>query len=497
MKTVAIIGAGPSGITSAKYCCQYGLNPVVFDINSTPGGLWIPNSQIWSTLYCNFTKYSMAFSDFPWPEDLSFTYAHRDQIYEYLLKYIDKFDLNKYFKLNSVVNSIKKTEAEKWKVNWTNLRTNEIFEKVFDYVIVASGFNSQPNQPNIKNQPSFNGYVMHSCDYKTNHPNLKNKRVLVVGGSNSSVEISSDLIGYSKSVINLFNRPFWVIPKFVPIKSKTTQDEIYIPRDFIFYTRNFTYSEEDKFKKYSLICPDQCNKESCPSDLFIDPSKNIHANFGISEHFYSNVKNKRIEIKQGYIKEFFENGVLLTDDSKIEVDVVLFCTGYKLSLPFFDEEMLNQLNFDKDNYKNPITLYKYTFHHAFPNLAFIFLTRGLFFAGLELQSKWAAMILSGNRTLPSVEEIRLQIEANKLKRKNTHSAVQFPHGMYVKVIDEVAREIDALPNYHIDPELFEMYWNYLALPSNFIFNENKEESLKQIEKIKELTKYGVPKDENC
>jgi thioredoxin reductase len=36
-KQVAIIGGGPSGITSAKYCSSYGLNPVVFEINSSPG----------------------------------------------------------------------------------------------------------------------------------------------------------------------------------------------------------------------------------------------------------------------------------------------------------------------------------------------------------------------------------------------------------------------------------------------------------------------------
>jgi thioredoxin reductase len=36
-KQVAIIGGGPSGITSARHSISYDLNPVVFEKNSMPG----------------------------------------------------------------------------------------------------------------------------------------------------------------------------------------------------------------------------------------------------------------------------------------------------------------------------------------------------------------------------------------------------------------------------------------------------------------------------
>ncbi len=42
MLTVAIIGAGPAGLVSAKEAKAHGLNPTVFEKGSTVGGLWKP-----------------------------------------------------------------------------------------------------------------------------------------------------------------------------------------------------------------------------------------------------------------------------------------------------------------------------------------------------------------------------------------------------------------------------------------------------------------------
>lgn len=500
MKTVAIIGGGPSGITSAKYSLSNGLEPTVFEINSSSGGLWAPNTKIWSTLKCNFTRYSMVFSDFPWPQDSAFTYAHRDQIYNYLQNYVEHFNLKNRFKLNSRVDLAEELEDKRWKLNWTNLLSNEKFEKVFDFLIVASGFNTLPNMAQLENQAAYKGLVMHSCDYKVNDENLKDKRVLVVGSSNSSVEIASDLVGYAMSVVNLFRRPFWVVDKFIKMPSYADDNakEIFVPRDFLFYTRKFTYSKENKYKNYSTICPDQANKETCPADLYIDPLSKDPVNFGVSENYYRHVKAKQIETKRGQMKKFTQEGIELQDGSIIQADVVLFCTGYKLQLPFFNQKILNELKFDENNYKNPTVLYKLTFHPSFSNLAFIFLTRGLFFAGLELQSKWVSLVFSGKQSLPSVDEMQKEIELNETKRKSTHSSVQFPHGMYVEVIDQIGKQLGALPlpDFENNPLMHEKFWNYLVVPAHFIYNENKEFCLNVMEKIEHITKHGVSRDEN-
>ena len=44
MKTVCIIGAGPSGITAAKNCQQNGIAYDIFEKNDKVGGNWVFNS---------------------------------------------------------------------------------------------------------------------------------------------------------------------------------------------------------------------------------------------------------------------------------------------------------------------------------------------------------------------------------------------------------------------------------------------------------------------
>ena len=108
----------------------------------------------------------------------------------------------------------------------------------------------------------------------------------------------------------------------------------------------------------------------------------------------------KIRPRRGTIAQFEADGVRLHDGSVEKADVVLFCTGYKLCLDFFDESVLRTLKFNNKYDKFPILLYKYTFHPDLENLAMVGLTNGLFFTGFELQAKWAFKVFRGEKRLP-------------------------------------------------------------------------------------------------
>ena len=116
-KRVAILGSGPAGLVSAKYALEHGLRPVVFEKKSGPGGLWSSNTAIWDGMHTNVSKYSVMFGDFPWPKDSSVIPSAAD-VYNYLLNYIRHFKLEKYFRLNSHVTSVRQLPNKKWEVNW-------------------------------------------------------------------------------------------------------------------------------------------------------------------------------------------------------------------------------------------------------------------------------------------------------------------------------------------------------------------------------------------
>src|SRR2546425_1223494 len=65
-ETVAIIGAGPSGLVAAKSAMESGLQPTVFEKNRDMGGTGNPKQgSTWKTMKTNLSKFSCMFSDFP------------------------------------------------------------------------------------------------------------------------------------------------------------------------------------------------------------------------------------------------------------------------------------------------------------------------------------------------------------------------------------------------------------------------------------------------
>ena len=67
----------------------------------------------------------------------------------------------------------------------------------------------------------------------------------------------------------------------------------------------------------------------------------------------------------------------------------------------------------------------------------------------------------------------------------------------MKLIDNLVKELGTYPNYEEDEDLKFKFKNFLVLSSDFTYNENKENSLKKIDEIKNLTYKGVKMDIFC
>lgn len=142
VKKVAIIGSGQSGLTSAKYALENGLQPVVFDKAKIPGGLWASGdnheTNIWENLYSNISTQSMSYSDHFFPRNSSIFGSKKD-IHRYLLSYIKRFQLDKHFRMQTKVEKASQLENKKWQLESINTETNTKMTEVFDFLIVASG----------------------------------------------------------------------------------------------------------------------------------------------------------------------------------------------------------------------------------------------------------------------------------------------------------------------------------------------------------------------
>jgi len=143
------------------------------------------------------------YSDFPMHEELGvekWADLPGEKVHEYLERYADKFDLRKRCRLNTKVVRLERTESEDgvWKVEIEIKKDFEEYsvrEFLFcEKLIVATGVTSTPNVPPGLDYKNFDGPVIHSRNVGAKHNLLtadKVKRVTVVGGSKSAVDVVS------------------------------------------------------------------------------------------------------------------------------------------------------------------------------------------------------------------------------------------------------------------------------------------------------------------
>ena len=160
------------------------------------------------------------------------------------------------------------------------------------------------------------------------------------------------------------------------------------------------------------------------------------------------------------ITEFKSNGVVLDDGSFEEADCVIFCTGYHVNTSFYDQEVLDILNYNPNYEGESYVLYNYTFHPDLPNMAVLNHERRLnTFINIDLQAKLACLVFAGHKQLPDAAVMRQQIneenESRTQRRSGKTSANTRPRIRYTDVMQLLARNIGCEPNEN-DPDIVRM-----------------------------------------
>ncbi len=96
------------------------------------------------------------------------------------------------------------------------------------------------------------------------------------------------------------------------------------------------------------------------------------------------------------------------DGSTESIDAIIYCTGYKVSFPFFDEDFISAPD-------NDLPLYLRMFKPEIDNLFFmgLFQPLGAIFPATERQACLAGDYLCGRYALPTVERMQKEIEAER------------------------------------------------------------------------------------
>lgn len=405
MNKTAIIGAGSSGLTVLKALKEAGVPAVCFERGSKIGGNWVFDndnglSRIYRSLRINTSRRRMQYSDFPMPADYP-DYAGHEQVARYFEAYAEAFDLRPSIRFQTSVERVEAAVSTPGlgpgREHGYRIRSSDGATETFDAVIVANGHHWDPALPDPPIPGNFDGRLLHSHDYVSpNEPlALAGKRVVVVGLGNSAVDIASELARADAAVTLSVRRGAWVLPKF--FFGRPIDEPGLIPRGLpdVWKTRL-----AELWYRLFVGAP---NAHGLPL-----PDHHLaHAHPTLSDDLLPLLAAGRITPRPA-ISHFEGSRVVFADDSASEADAVVFCTGYKVTFPFFDPGFVSAPN-------NELPLFLRCFHLQH---------RGIMFAGLaqplgaimplvEAQGRLFARYLTGEYELPDSGEMQRRARAER------------------------------------------------------------------------------------
>lgn len=423
-----VIGAGSSGIACAKVLHKRGIPFDCFEMGSGIGGMWRYNndsgtSSAYRSLHINTSRDTMAYSDFPMPKDCP-PFPDHSLIMKYFEAYVDHFGFRDKLTFRHRVEKVEPVGDGTHLVTVVGpdgeRRTNR-----YGAVLVANGHHIDPRYPNFPGE--FTGRTVHSHYYRTSD-GYEDQRVLVVGLGNSACDISCETARVAKTVAISTRRGAHIIPKYL----------FGFPMDTIlpaFLWRYVPYWILGPFVGAILyLCRGRHSWYGLPNPKH----RYLHEHPTISGDILNMLGHGYLRVKPD-LRELAGKTVKFVDGTEEEFDVIVWCTGYHITFPFFDKSVMNAE-------ENEVRLYKNVVHPDQPNLYFIGLVQpwGAIMPLAEQQSEWMADVLEGKTGLPDRQTMLHEIQADreKIARRYTHSArhtIQVDFYPYERLLKKLRR----------------------------------------------------------
>jgi putative flavoprotein involved in K+ transport len=283
MLDVIVIGAGQAGLAAGYHLKQAGVNFVILEASDQPAGSW-PSYYDSLRLFSPARYSSLPGMPFPGVGD---HYPTRDEVIAYLTTYAEHFHL-------PVITGTRVESVTK---------QGDLFEVLANggrnftarYIIAATGSFSRPKMPTITNQSLFAGEIIHSSVYRSPDAYV-GKRVIVVGGGNSAVQIAAELAQVAH--VTLATRH--------PLRFMRQR---FLGQDFHFWIK--------------LIGIDDRKPRNLPAEPHV-----------LDAGIYQQAVKSGKPVTRSMFTAFTQRGVRWDDGQEEAIDAVIFATGFRPNVDF-------------------------------------------------------------------------------------------------------------------------------------------------------------------
>ncbi|WP_431121365.1 flavin-containing monooxygenase [Flagellimonas flava] len=400
---VCVIGAGPSGLVAVKELLKQNIEVVCYEAEDSFGGAFRDidkGGRSYDSLELTVSNYFMAYSDFmPDPKEER-RFWKVSEYREYLKDYIRHFDLEKHL---HYAHKVLSTDIQGNSVVVEVEHQGEVRKEKFDHLVICTGSNFIPYSPMFKGQSDFEGEIVHSSEYK-NGESFKGKKVVCIGIGESGADIIHEIS--QTTSCRVLVREF---PNIVPRWSAGYTSDSYTSHSL----NSMGKKGVDHFMKFMAWKYLKFGKNVGSTEKLVQQwiyeRKSFMGKFLTkSDVFLQDILDGRLEITRDEIDYLTKNTIVTKGGETIEADVLVLNTGYETKFEYVKE--------GKD-FENPRNLYKHMIHPKHGLLISLIgwarPTQGGLPACSEIQARYMALLLSGNKKLPNTVKMKDSIEKDR------------------------------------------------------------------------------------
>jgi cation diffusion facilitator CzcD-associated flavoprotein CzcO len=311
-----IVGGGIGGIISLKYARDAGLDALLFERSARIGGLW-RDLPPWQDLQIRREDWTLG--------DLPMEGEDQASVLRNIESWVERFGLEPYIRVNCAVQGAR-PEMEGWTVRAGGLRYRA------RYLVAATGGHNRPVVPHIeRRQPALREF--HSSQLPDPEL-LRGRRVAVVGGGASAFDLLDLCFTRGATQADWIYRSIkWMRP---------TRGPKYFGADVRLLTRHqmlgLTPAKLSRFADAQLRA--RYAKAGIPELAPTEP-------FDIERHQIipgrpAMIANaRRIAHHRAEVRAVDGSAIELSNGERIEVDLLLWGTGYAADLGYLDVDALS------------------------------------------------------------------------------------------------------------------------------------------------------------
>jgi 4-hydroxyacetophenone monooxygenase len=352
---IAIIGAGIAGISVALAAAAEGVRYEIFDRNEEVGGTWLTTTYPGIGVDTPSAYYSLSWEVNP---NWSNYFPQGAEYQAYLVALADKHQLRQHTRFGTEVDALWWDEdRSQWQIHWVDANGRRDVSHA-NVVITAAGYLNRPRWPDIKGRDTFAGESVHSARWDP-ALDLTGKKVAVIGAGCTAVQIVDACVDEVEHFTVFQRQPHWVAPR------KRLTDEVpehrrYLGRHLPYYANwnrlKSYWGTADNNYPVILQDPEWAKDHlsiSAANDVLLQIClEYIERTFGkdtalakkITPDFapygkriirdpggyYAALTRDHVDVEAGEPAEVNAKGIVTQDGQQIDLDVIIYATGYHL-----------------------------------------------------------------------------------------------------------------------------------------------------------------------